>query len=316
MILNLLLFVVGVLLLVSGAEGLVRGGARLATALKVSPLVIGLTIVAFGTSMPEMVVSVIAALDKQTEIAVGNVVGSNIFNILGILGPAALIAPLVVHANVIRREVPVMIGVSFVFVLFSLDNRIHRAEGSVLFAGIVAYTVFSYWASRRETAAVKVEFQAGLPEPHPPSRLWVDGLYVVGGLVLLVVGARVLVNAAVPIARSMGVTERVIGLTLVAMGTSMPEFATSVVAAFRRQTDIAVGNLVGSNIFNILSILGVAAMVEPLTVSPAMLHFDIPIMTFVAISTLPIIMSRKRISRTEGALYLTGQVVYTTILLM
>lgn len=308
------LMALGTLLLAVGAEGLVRGGARLAGALRVSPLVIGLTVVAFGTSAPELVVSTMASFKDQSAIALGNVIGSNIINILGILGLSALIAPLEVQAEVVRREVPIMIGVSFVLLVVAVDGTVSRAEGVLLFLGIIVYTAFSYRISRRETAAVAKEFEEAIPTPKP-DKLWFDAGLVVGGLVLLVVGARVLVNAAIPLAHAMGISDRVIALTLVAMGTSMPELATSAVAAFRRQTDIAVGNVVGSNIFNILSILGASAMVRPLAVPTSMLFFDIPVMLVVAILTLPIVLSGHTISRKEGAVLVLALVAYTLVLI-
>jgi len=308
--LQLLLFLLGVVLLTGGAEFLVRGGARLATAFRVSPLVIGLTIVAFGTSAPELVVSVAAAWRGESTIALGKVVGSNIFNILGILGPAALIAPLAVQAAVVRREVPIMVGVSLLPLLLGFNGVIGRGEGVLLLIGIVAYTWFSYATSRRETAAVVHEYEESLPVPHPRSRLWIDVLLVAFGLVLLVVGAQVLINAAIPIARALGISERVISLTLVAAGTSMPEFATSMVATFRRQTDIAVGNVVGSNVFNVLSILGAASLVQPLSVPAEMLRIDIPVMMATCAALLPIVMTRHRISRGEGAVLLASLAAY------
>lgn len=316
MIVSQLAFVaLGVLLLAAGAEGLVRGGARLAGAFRVSPLVIGLTVVAFGTSMPEFVVSTLASYNGQSDIAMGNVVGSNIFNILGILGLAALITPLTVQAAVVRREVPIMIGVSVVLFIVAVDGTIGRSEGALLFFGIVAYTVFSYRTSRRETAAVVEQFESAVPAPVA-GRVERDILYVIGGLVLLVVGARVLVDAAIPLAKAMGISERVIALTLVAIGTSMPELATSIVAALRRQTDIAVGNIVGSNIFNILCILGTSSMIRPLTVSTSMLYFDIPVMLVAAIATFPVVYSQRRISRTEGAFFAAAFVVYTVVVIL
>ncbi len=315
-ILVIVLFLAGLVLLVLGAEGLVRGGSRLAAAFRVSPLVIGLTVVAFGTSMPEMVVSVMAAIKGNSNIAVGNVVGSNIFNILCIMGLAAVIRPLVVHANVIRREVPVMIGVSLLLPLMAANNRIGRAEGAVLFAGIIAYTVFNYYQSRKETAATVREFEEFLEEEAPKTvPVPLNLLFVVGGLILLVLGARLMVDSAVSMARSLGLSERVIALTLVAAGTSMPELATSVVAAFRRQTDIAVGNVVGSSIFNILCILGAASLIRPLNVEPAILRFDIPVMIAAFVFTLPVVFSAHKVSRLEGAAFLVAFAAYTGYLL-
>ena len=314
------LFVLGLVLLVVGAELLVRGAARLAARFGISPLVIGLTVVAFGTSAPEMAVSVQAGLAGQADIAVGNVVGSNIFNVLFILGVSALIVPLVVSGQLVRLDVPIMIGVSVLLLVMALDGRISRLDGLLLFAGIVAYTVFAIRQGRRESPAVQAEYAQEFGSGGSPwlERLPVQIAFIVAGLALLVLGAHWLVSGAVVIARLFGVSDLVIGLTIVAAGTSLPELATSVVAALRGERDIAVGNIVGSNIFNILAIAGIAAVVAPggLAVAPALLRFDIPVMIAVALACLPIFASGHLITRWEGVLFLGYYAAYVLYLIL
>ncbi|WP_298980943.1 calcium/sodium antiporter [Caldilinea sp.] len=318
----LLLMIGGLITLVAGAELLVRGASRLAAALGVSPLIIGLTIVAFGTSSPELAVSVQSALSGQADVAVGNVVGSNIFNVLFILGLSALITPLVVAQQLVRIDVPLMIVVSLAVWLFALNGYVERWEGALLFAGIVAYTVFLGIQSQRErNAAVLAEYEAEYHPKRPHS--WLQGLLDAGmagvGLALLVLGARWFVDGAVGAAEAMGVSELVIGLTIVAAGTSLPEVATSIVAALRGERDIAVGNVVGSNIFNILAVLGLTALVAPdsgVPVSTNALWLDMPFMIVVAIACLPIFFTGYLIARWEGLLFLGYYIVYTAFLIL
>jgi cation:H+ antiporter len=309
----LLWFGAGLVLLAAGAELLVRGASRLAAAAGISPLVIGLTVVAYGTSTPELAVSVDAAWRGVADLSLGNVVGSNIFNVLFILGVSALVLPLAVDSQLVRREVPLMIGLSVLLLLLALDGTIGRVDGTVLVAGALIYTVQSIRASRRETAAIKAEYAAAYPRRG--SKV-VDVALVIAGLALLVVATDWVVNSAVAIARTLAVSELVIGLTLVAGGTSLPELATSVLAALRGQRDIAVGNVVGSNIYNILSILGVSSLITPIAVAPAALWIDIPLMIAVALACLPIFVSAASISRWEGAAFLAayaGYIVYLAL---
>lgn len=320
---TVLLFILGLALLIGGAEFLVRGAARLAAALGMSPLVIGLTIVALGTSSPELAVAVSSSLAGQSDLVVGNVVGSNIFNILLILGIGAVIAPLVVAQRLVRLDVPLVIGVSVLMFLLALDGKISRLEGGVLFAGIVAYIFFAIRQGRREkNPAVQQEYQRefSATERLGARALLVQGLMVVGGLVALVIGARWLVDSAVTIARTLGLSELVIGLTIVAIGTSSPEIATSVIAGLRGEPDIAVGNAVGSNLFNILAVLGVASLVaaQPrgVAVARTALTFDIPVMIAVTIACLPIFFIGYRVSRWEGALFLAYAVAYVAYLVL
>lgn len=309
----------GLFLLVVGADLLVRGASRLAAAAGISPLVIGLTIVAFGTSAPEMAVSVGAAWSGQADLALGNVVGSNIFNVLFILGVSALIVPLVVAQQLVRLDVPIMIVVSIVTLLMGMDGTIGRLDGIILFAGILAYTAFLIRQSKRESTAVKDEYRQEFGEgQREVSRYALNVVYIVGGLALLVLGARWLVDSSVAIAQYFGVSELVIGLTIVAAGTSLPEVATSVIASIRGERDIAVGNVIGSNIFNILAVLGVSSAVSPagIAVPAAALMFDIPVMIGVALACLPIFFTGYLITRWNGALFLFYYVAYTAYLIM
>lgn len=307
------LFVLGAVLLIGGAEVLVRGASRLALAAGISPLVVGLTVVAFGTSAPELAVTVGAAFGGKADVALGNVVGSNIFNILFVLGVSALVAPLAVSRQLVRLDVPLVISASVVVLLLALDGRVGRGDGGLLFAGIVVYTVYLVRRSRAETAEDRAaEAAAGGEavdlgaEAAPVS--WAMNLGLIGlGLVLLVFGSRWLVESAVEVATALGVSELVIGLTVVAAGTSLPEVATSVLAAFRGERDIAVGNAVGSNLFNLLVVLGLGSMVSPtgISVPPGALTVDLPIMIAVAVAALPIFFTGYVIARWEGALFLT-----------
>jgi cation:H+ antiporter len=319
MLLQVFHFAAGLVLLVLGAELLVRGASRLALSFGISPLVVGLTVVAFGTSAPELAVSIQAVRSGQVDIAVGNVVGSNVFNVLFILGACALIAPLVVNAQLIRQEVPVMIGVSLLLWLLAGHGGVSRGEAALLFLLLIVYTVFLVVQSRRQTNATRAEYAEALPEPEGRARnRTLQVVFVIAGLALLVAGARLLVDAAVTFATALGLSELVIGLTIVAAGTSLPEVATSLAATLRGERDIAVGNVIGSNTFNVLGVLGVSGLVAPeaLQVAPGMLAFDIPVMTAVAVACLPVFFTGRRIARWEGALFLLYYVAYTAYLVL
>ncbi|MBU1237505.1 MAG: calcium/sodium antiporter [Gammaproteobacteria bacterium] len=313
-------FLLGLGALIAGAELMVRGASRLALLFGISPLVVGLTVVSFGTSAPELAVSVQSAWAGQVDIAIGNVVGSNIFNVLVILGLSALVVPLVVHQQLIRQEVPIMIGVSLLLWGLAADGGIGRGEGLLFVGLLIGYTVLLIWQSRRAAAEEKSEYDEAFGDGQPGWRNhWaLQLLLIVVGLVLLVLGARWLVEAAVGFARYLGVSELVIGLTIVAAGTSLPEVATSVMAALRGERDIAVGNAVGSNIFNILCVLGISAIVAPaeLTVAPQILGSDLPIMVGVALICLPVFFIGGVISRGEGALLLGLYIAYTAYLIL
>ncbi len=311
---DLVRFLVGLALLVWGAQRLVHGSSSLAARLGVPPLVIGLTVVAFGTSSPELAVSLGSGLARRPEIALGNVVGSNIFNVLLILGASATITPLVVSARLVRFNVPVMIGVSVLTLLLALDGRIGRADGMVLLALGVLYFFVLYRTARQSAGGGKQTKRPadGAKEPGVERLPFLrDGVAIALGLFFLVVGARWLLQGAVAMATALGVSPLIVGLTIVAAGTSFPELATSIAAAGRRQQDIAVGNVVGSNIFNLLVVLGVAAVLSGgLNVERETLQLDLPVMLAVAVACLPVFFTGSRIGRWEGVLFLAYYAAY------
>lgn len=320
-VMTLVLFALGLGLLVLGAEWLVRGAARLAATAGMSSLVIGLTVVSFGTSAPELAVSAQSALGGQADIALGNVIGSNIFNVLLILGISAIITPLIVQRQLVRLDLPVMIGISFLVYLFGMDGQIGRIDGLLLFSGLVTYIGFQIWQGRRERTAAPADDagEADRPEPiQTPRQLLWDLALVGAGLALLVLGSRWMVDGAVAMARYFGLSELVIGLTIIAAGTSLPEVAASIIAALRGERDIAVGNVVGSNIFNILGILGITSIIAPsgVGVAASALAFDIPVMIAVAVACLPIFFTGWAIARWEGWLLLGYYAAYMAYVLL
>lgn len=315
---TVLLFIGGLVMLVVGAEALVRGAGKLALSMGISPLVVGLTVVAFGTSSPEMAVSVQSAYRGAVDIAIGNVVGSNIFNVWFILGVCALILPLVINRQVIRQEVPIMIASTLLFIGMAWNGSISRVEAGVMFISLLGYTIFLVVQSRRDSQSAAAEVEAELGKSNW-DRHWTAQLgLVAAGLVLLVLGANWLVEAATAFAKSMGVSELVIGLTIVAAGTSMPEVATSILATIRGQRDMAVGNVIGSNTFNILGVLGLSGLVAPvpLVVAPSILAFDMWVMLAVAVACLPVFFSGRRIARWEGGIFVAYYAAYTAYLIM
>lgn len=316
---GLVLLTVGLIVLVLGAELLVRGASRLAAAIGISPLVVGLTVVAFCTSAPELAVSVQSALVGQSDLTLGNVVGSNIFNVLCILGLSALITPLVVPRQLLRLDVPLMIGVSVLLFFLALDGTIGRLEGAILFAAIVSYTWFLIGQSRRQgLGAAAVHPHEPITSEAPGGSLLRNTVLIVAGLALLVFGARWLVSGAVEIATAFGVSDLVIGLTILAAGTSLPELATSVLASIRGERALAVGNVVGSNIFNILAVSGLSSLIAPegIGVPQTALFLDIPVMIAAAAACFPILLSGYLIARWEGALFLGYYVAYTGYLMV
>ena len=319
MLIHVLLFLLGLGALIAGAESLVRGASKVALSLGISPLVVGLTIVAMGTSSPEVAVSVGAVLNGNADIAVGNVVGSNIFNVLFILGISALVTPLVVHSQIIRQEVPIMIGASVVLAVMAIDERLGRLESALLLAMLIGYVVFLVRQSRAETAEARDEFEGQVSQPGGWDGHWfVQLLLIVAGLGLLVMGSNWLVDSAVVFARALGVSDLVIGLTIIAAGTSMPEVATSIMAAVRGQRDIAVGNVIGSNTFNILGCLGVSGLVSSngLGMAPAVLNFDLWVMMAVAVACLPVFMFGRQIGRRRGLMFLAYYAAYVAYLIL
>ncbi|MBL0419052.1 calcium/sodium antiporter [Ramlibacter sp. AW1] len=315
------LFAAGLVGLFLGAQLLVRGASALALSMGISPLVVGLTVVAFGTSAPEMAVSVGAALSGTTDLAVGNAVGSNIFNVLFILGAAAVIAPLIVHADVIRREAPILVGGAALLLVLGWDGRITWIEAAVLTLLLFAYTGFLIRHSRQESHDPFAP-DAAADVPQPQGGRGRQLLMVAAGLALLVAGSHALVSAAVSFARAFGVSEVVIGLTIVAMGTSLPEVAASLMAAARGQRDIAVGNVVGSCIFNVFGVVGVAGLAaaatgaESLVVPAAIRDFDLWVMLIVFVACVPVFLTGGRIARWEGVLFLLYYAAYTAYLLL
>lgn len=303
----------GLLSLFIGAEGLIRGSSSLALRIGIAPLVVGLTVVAFGTSSPELVVSLKAAIDGNGDISLGNVIGSNIANIALILGVAALIRPLKVQAQVIKREIPIMIAVSLLLIIFLINNEINRLEGIVFFIGIIIYTIVSVYLARKEKSKeIEAEFTEGIAKK--PLKIRIAIPFIIIGLGLLIYGANLFVEGAVAIAKIYGLSQAVIGLTIVAIGTSLPELVTSAVAAFKNESDIAIGNVVGSNVFNILLILGVTAMVIPVSAA-GITPIDIIVMLITAIIIFPMTWTKFTLNRIEGALLLSGYVVYIYYLL-
>lgn len=312
---TILLFVLGLAFLILGAELLVRGASKIAAALGISPLIIGLTVVALGTSAPELAISINSAFSGQADIALGNVLGSNIFNILVILGLSALITPLSVSKQLIRFDVPLMISLSIAVLFMSLDQILGRLDGVLLTAGLIIYIggLISFSLRNSSPDQSSQEYSEDNSISKENVNWLLNIFFVLAGLGLLILGSRWFVNSAVNFASYMGVSELVIGLTIVAAGTSMPEVVTSIIAAIRGERDIAVGNVVGSNVFNILGVLGLTSIVAPsgIPVSEAIIGFDIPLVIAVAVACLPIFFTGGTISRWEGALFLGYYIAYT-----
>lgn len=320
MLTSILIFIAGLVVLVAGAELLVRGSARLAALLGISPLVIGLTIVAFGTSSPELAVSVKSALAGQADISIGNVVGSNIFNIVFILGASALIRPIKIAQQLVRLDAPIMVGVSILAFVLALDGSLNRLDGVILFTLLITYVVFLIRKSKSEGAEVENEYAEEFASKEQPGAASIvkNLMFTAVGLGLLVFGSDLLVESAVTIAATLGVSELVIGLTIVAAGTSMPEVATSIVAAYKGEGDIAAGNVVGSNIFNVLGVLGVAGIVAPQSIAIAdhVLVFDLPVAIFAALITVPVFFVGNTVSRSDAVLFLTYFFAYNAYVVM
>ncbi|MEZ5357299.1 MAG: calcium/sodium antiporter [Candidatus Zixiibacteriota bacterium] len=308
-----ILLVIGIAALIYGAELLVRNASRLAAMFGLSPLVIGLTIVAFGTSAPELAIAAAGALSNHADTSLGNAVGSNIFNIFFVLGLVSIFSPLGVKKQIIKLDAPIMVGASLLFYYFIFDGVLTKSESAVLMALLVAYTSFTFFISKRENSAAR-EVQSADEQATRPAgtRPWLSAVLIVVGIVLLALGSDWTVTAATAMARTFGVSELVIGLTIVAIGTSLPELVTSLVAIRNREHDMAVGNIVGSCIFNILAVVPVMSLFASgdITISSAALTFDIPILLAAAIVSLPIFFTGYRISRWEGVLFLFWYLAY------
>jgi cation:H+ antiporter len=308
----------GLAVLSFGADRLVEGASSLARRWGVPAVVIGLTVVSYGTSAPEMAVSAFASLNGIPDLAVSNVVGSNIFNILFILGLCALTRPLVVHSRMVRIDVPFMIGLSVLTLALLSDGRFSIWEAAIFMSGMAAYTVFTLRQTSAEPADVKREFEEAIASKKPLSAP-MAGVLIAIALGLLILGTQWFVGGATSLAQALGVDDTIIGLTIVAAGTSMPEVFTSIVATIKGERDIAVGNVIGSNIFNLLGILGISGLLaggRGLAVDPAMIRFDLPVMCVVAAACLPIFWSGHTITRREGALFFLGYCGYITFLIM
>lgn len=319
LLLALLLVVGGLALLAGGGEALIRGAVAIARLAGLTTAVIGLTVVAFGTSLPELTVSVLAAVRGQPDIAVGNVIGSNLFNIVAILGATALVRPVPIHGSAVKVEWPVVVVSSALCLLVIRDGMIDRYEAAFFVVALLAFLSFSVWLARRQVldakdvgAATDIE---RVTTPSNPREVAQSVVLVVAGLVTLVIGGRLLVDGSVQLARLAGLTERVIGLTIVAAGTSAPEMAASIVAARRGHSDIAVANLLGSNVFNILAILGITALITPIPVSPEMVRVDAWWMMGTALALFPIMRAGRSVSRLEGGVLVGVYVTYVLLLL-
>ncbi len=312
------LFVLGLIVLVAGADFLVKGASGFASMMNIPPLVVGLTIVAFGTGMPELAVSVRSALSGQAGIAIGNVIGSNIFNVLFIMGLSAVITPLSVSLKLIRSDIPIMISAALMMFFMSVDGSIGRIDGILLFVCIIAYTVWQYVQGNAESGSDISPCQPAQHGNTGGTAVLLNLFHICIGLVVLALGSKWLVDGAVFMARRIGVSELTIGLTIIAAGTSLPEVASSIMAAFRGERDIAIGNVVGSNIFNIFSVLGLTGIVSAggIPVDSMALHFDIPVMIAVSILCLPVFFTHGKIDRREGALFLGYYAAYTVYLLL
>ncbi|MBL8080818.1 MAG: calcium/sodium antiporter [Anaerolineales bacterium] len=317
---TILLFIAGLVTLIFGADLLVRGSSRLAAAFGVSPLAIGLTIVAIGTASPEIAVSLQAAANGQGDLTLGNVLGSNIFNILFILGITSVVAPIVIAGQLIRKDAPILLGISLLTLGLAFDRDLDIIDGAILILLLVIYMIFALKQNHSESGNVQKEYaeEYQQKEPRTIRSTIFNVVFILIGLGLLVLGSNWLVNSAVQIAKTLGVSELVIGLTIVAVGTSLPEVSTSVIAALKGESDIAVGNAVGSNIFNLLGVLGIGALVSPegIFVAERVLQFDLPVMVFVALVTLPIFYIDSRISRIEGGLLLSYYIIYVIFVIL
>jgi cation:H+ antiporter len=311
------LIVAGLALLVAGGEALVRGAGTIASKAGVSPLVIGLVVVSAATSAPELAVTVGAVVNGQPDLAVGNVVGSNIVNILFILGLSAVLSPLIIKRQLVRFDIPVMVGISVLFLAVSLDGSISIFDGLVLFGSLVIHTIISIRMGRKEVLAPDAKPDT-MPLNSKPVSLWLAIVLLVAGIGLLVFGAQFLVTGAVNIATALGVSSLVIGLTVVAIGTSLPELATSLIAIIRGETDMAVGNIVGSNIFNIGAVIGAPAIFfgAGIPVAPAAIAIDLPLMLAAALALLPIAFTGFIVARWEGSLFVLLYVAYVLYLVL
>ncbi len=314
MLLDLIRIAIGTVALLGGAYVLLRGAVGIALTFGISRVVIGATIVAFGTSAPELVVTVTAGIRGSSGVALGNVLGSNVANVFLVLGLAAVINPMLVHVRLIRWEIPVLLGATAATLIFAANGLLSRIDGAIMLAGLAAFTILSPRLFPETAAAAEAE--ADLPSDEPPGGLMTQAMMVIAGLVALAVGADQIVNGATSIAESVGVSEFVIGVLIVAVGTSLPEIATSVVAAIRREHEIAVANVVGSNIFNLLSVLGAGAVITQVPVPGILYRFEMPALIVSSVILVPLVWPRYRVSRLAGALLLAGYATFVVVTLV
>lgn len=308
---SLVIFVLGLVALYVGADLMIRGASRLARHLGVNALVIGLTVVAMGTSMPELLIGVVASVRESSDIAIGNVVGSNVANIALILGIAAVIRPIRVQMRLLVREVPVMIFVSLAFYIFVLDGALSRWDGLTLLVGFVAYTLYLLEGARRESPALEVEYQKFVPAG---GSLFGHILLTLVGLGTLLAGAHLVVNGAANAAQVFGISELAVGLTVVALGTSLPELATAVAASVHDEGDILVGNVVGSNVFNVLAVLGASSVTREMSVAPSVIRVEAPVMLAVSVLVLPFVWTTLKLTRLEGSILLAAYSAFIILL--
>jgi len=304
MISSIALLIIGALLLYLGADWLVKSGANIARKYKVTPFVIGLTVIAFGTSLPEFVISLNAALIGSSTIAIGNIIGSNIANIGLVFGISALIFPIAIHFNVIKRDLLLYLGICAIFILFTLNGRIDRIEGLLLFAGLILYTWVRIKYSDKKDGE---DFQSTI-------KIGLTVILLMLGMFALFVGSKMFVSGAVHLSRLLGISEMVIGLTIVAIGTSLPELATSTVAAFKKESAISIGNIIGSNIFNILSVIGIVSIIKPITSPPELLKFEIPVMLAYGLVLIPLGLIKQPVNRINSLLMILGYIIFIFVL--
>ncbi len=312
MIIATIVLFVGLAFLYYGAEVLVRGSSRLALSIGIRPLVIGMTVVAFATSMPEMMVSLAAVFKNSSNLAAGNVIGSNIANVGLILGATALIAPMAVARGTLVREIPIMLAASLAVFVMALDGQLGRLDGLLLVTGLFAFLGYCYFSSRKALAYVEASTAEGEQHPHPGRNFFL----ILIGIVGLGLGAELMVRSAVFMARHLGISDLIIGVTVVALGTSLPELAASTVSACKGEADLSVGNVIGSNIFNILFVLGFCSLVRPITIESGILSYELPLMLFFSLALWPLVQRRLRLGRTEGGLLLLSYFVFITYYLL
>lgn len=307
MLMTIILFFAGLLLLYFGAEYMVSGSSRFALSLGVRPLIIGMTIVALATSMPEMMVSLTAVLKGTSDIAAGNIIGSNIANIGLILGAAALLAPMKVAKSTLKKDIPIMLAASVLLFLFALDGQLGFVDGLLLVSGLVLFILYCIFGHRREGSNVSADEAVVAEEKRHRGR---DLVLILVGIIGLGVGAELMVRSAITIARSFGISDMIIGMTVVALGTSLPELAASMMGAWKGEMDLSVGNVIGSNIFNLFFVLGICSMIRPIPIDPGTLRFELPLMLLFSFALLPLIGRRMKIGRTEGSILLVGYLLF------